>query len=325
MAGNWDVLSLTAGSSGSNYVTAVSADGAAPVTTTGAAANINFSIGNNQLVIGKAVGGAAGSSASSWDGDMGDVVVSGQVLSMAQRQEIQTYLSEKYETTAAKGTLLTQTTDTCGHVLAQSMDLSTSAVTNRIIDQLYISNEDARADTVKVAGAGYVRTGAGNDVVELMNLNFRQLDGGAGTDTLKINAAVSSIDLTQLVSNARNTTTVGAGEGGTGGWHKLYGFEQIDLTNSAITALNLKVADVLELSDTKTLLIRGDKQGAVDTVTLLAGETWTPSAGNGSTGQAFTDAFGATVYAHQYTNSSAKLWIEGGLKLAVNGNASMVL
>jgi hypothetical protein len=53
-------------------------------------------------VINITVGGTTGTTATSWDGDIGDVVMSGQALTMAQRQEIQTYLSEKYETTATK-------------------------------------------------------------------------------------------------------------------------------------------------------------------------------------------------------------------------------
>jgi hypothetical protein len=67
------------------------------------------------------------------------------------------------------------------------MDFPTSTVTNKIIDQLYISDEDNRVDTVKV----------------------------------------SSVDLTQLVSNVLYNIAVGVGEGGTGtgGWHKLYSFE----------------------------------------------------------------------------------------------------
>jgi VCBS repeat-containing protein len=325
---NWDVMSLTTlGTTGTNYVTSVSADGSPTATSTSTASSINFTSSRNQLVIGKAVGGALGGTATSWDGDIGDVVVSGQVLSVAQRQEIQTYLSEKYDTTATKPTLVSQTSDTSGSVFAQSMDLSSSTVTNKIIDQLYISDEDSRADNVKVAGADYVRTGAGNDVVELLDLNFRQLDGGAGIDILKINAAISSIDLTQLVSNSRSNTTVGVGEGGTGtgGWHKLYSFEQIDLTNSGLTVLNLKMADVMELSDTKTLLIRGDNTTNIDAVTLLTGETWTPDAFNGTWGQTLTDASGATVYAHKFTSATATLWVEDGLKLAYNGNAAVVL
>jgi VCBS repeat-containing protein len=329
--GNWDVLSLTAGVNGSNYVVQVGADGGAPAVTSVAASTVNFNSASNQLVIGQAVGGAAGSTAASWDGDIGDVVVSGQTLTLAQKQEIQTYLSEKYETTATMGLLVSQSADSGGKILTQTMSLTFSASSSKIIDNLYVSDADARVDVVQVAGADYVRTGAGNDVVEVMDLNFRQLDGGAGKDTLKINAAVSSVDLTQLVSNARYNTTVGVGEGGTGtgGWHKLYSFEQIDLTNSSLTSLSLKAADVLELSETKTLLIRGDKSSLADTVTLLATETWTPSAANGSSGQVVTDASGATVYAHQFTSNVggalATLWVEDGLKLAYNGSAGAVL
>jgi hypothetical protein len=329
--GNWDVLSLTAGVNGSNYVVQVGADGGAPAVTSVAASTVNLNSASNQLVIGQAVGGAAGSTAASWDGDIGDVVVSGQTLSLAQKQEIQTYLSEKYETTATMGLLVSQSADSGGKILTQTMSLTFSASSSKIIDNLYVSDADARVDVVKVAGADYVRTGAGNDVVEVMDLNFRQLDGGAGKDTLKINAAVSSVDLTQLVSNARYNTTVGVGEGGTGlgGWHKLYSFEQIDLTNSAVTSLSLKAADVLELSETKTLLIRGDKLSLLDAVTLLATETWTPSPANGSSGQVLTDASGATLYAHQFTSNSggalATLWVEDGLKLAYNNQSAAVL
>jgi VCBS repeat-containing protein len=331
VTGSWDVLSLTAGVNGSSYVVQVGADGGAAASTSVAASTVNFNSASNQLVIGQAVGGASGSTAASWDGDIGDVVVSGQTLTLAQKQEIQTYLSEKYETTATMGLLVSQSADSGGKILTQTMSLTLSASSSKIIDNLYVSDADARVDVVQVAGADYVRTGAGNDVVEVMDLNFRQLDGGAGKDTLKVNAAVSSVDLTQLVSNARYNTTVGVGEGGTGtgGWHKLYSFEQIDLNNSALTNLSLKAADVLELSETKTLLIRGDKSSLVDTVTLLATETWTPSAANGSSGQVVTDASGATLYAHQFTSNSGgaltTLWVEDGLKLAYNNQSAAVL
>jgi hypothetical protein len=67
---------------------------------------------------------------------------------------------------------------------------------------------------------------------------------------------------------------------------------------------------VLELSDTNTLLIREDTLSLVDAVTLLAMETWTPSAANGSSAQVVTDASGAAVYVHQFTCAGATLWIE---------------
>ena len=326
---NWDIMSLTAGSSGTAYNVQSSTDGAVSATSTGLlASSVDFSSSLAKLQLGTATGGTSGSTSTSWNGDIGDVVVSGQNLTIAQRQEIQTYLSEKYDTTATKGSMLSQSVDGNGDVLTQSMDLTTTAVTDRITDQLYISDTDSRIDTVTVSGADYVRTGAGNDVVTVQDLNFRQLDGGAGTDTLKFGANITNIDLSQLVSNARNNTTMGVGEGGTGtgGWHKLYSFEQIDMTNQVMTTLSLRLTDVLELSDSKTLLIQGDTSvGIEDLVTLLGTDVWTPNAANGTNGQLFTNASGATVFAHQFTSGSGTLWVQDGLKIAYNNQAAVVL
>jgi Ca2+-binding RTX toxin-like protein len=108
-----------------------------------------------------------------------------------------------------------------------------------------------------------VNTGAGNDNVIIKDLAFRSIDGGTGLDTLAISndyVGTSSIFLADFVSNARGMSgdTGADARVNAAGYHKLLGFEKLDLRQEGGT-LNLRqvltatAADVDQLSEINTL------------------------------------------------------------------------
>ncbi|HJP20800.1 MAG TPA: hypothetical protein QF861_04490 [Alphaproteobacteria bacterium] len=116
----------------------------------------------------------------------------------------------------------------------------------------------------------------------IADLTFQCVDEGTGSDTLTLNGAGHSLDLTSA-SNLKITS-----------------IEKIDITGSGANTLTLKLADVLDISDTisssKTrLLVDG---GADDTV--VASDSWTP----GSTTTANSNTYNI------YTSDNAQLLID---------------
>ena len=107
-------------------------------------------------------------------------------------------------------------------------------------------------DTVIGAGgADVLNGGAGNDVLAVSDLSFARIDGGLGTDTLRLDGAGQSLDLT-----ATGDTVI-------------QGIERIDLTGSGDNALTLGVTDLLAMSDEgNDLFVQGDAGDLVD----LAGD-----------------------------------------------------
>ena len=95
-------------------------------------------------------------------------------------------------------------------------------------------------------GSDVLKGGAGNDTLAVSDLNFRQLNGGSGIDTLRFDGTGLNLNLTSLANN------------------KIIGIEQIDLTGTGNNSLTLNVLDVLSLSDTTNqLIVNGNVGDAV--------------------------------------------------------------
>jgi Ca2+-binding RTX toxin-like protein len=183
-------------------------------------------------------------------------------------------------------------------------DLSASANAKSLIDNDLLLQSTVSADTVITAGADYVNTGSGNDTVRIKDLTFRSLDGGQGYDRLVLDSSfsgASSIVLADFVSNAR-------GNGGdstanvrvnAAGYHKLLGFEQVDLSGStAAQSIAVAADDVNQLSESNTL---GVVLGANDSISVSgftrSAPTWGYYSFNGVIyDQRWTATHGADTY-----------------------------
>jgi hypothetical protein len=114
----------------------------------------------------------------------------------------------------------------------------------------------AQGDDILNGEGGFdvMRGGQGDDILGIADLSFQDLDGGRGTDALRLDGAGIVLDLTTIPDN------------------QLTGFEQIDITGSGDNTLVLgTLQEVFNLSDTSnTLLVRRDRGDVVD-----RGDGWT--------------------------------------------------
>jgi Ca2+-binding RTX toxin-like protein len=85
-------------------------------------------------------------------------------------------------------------------------------------------------------GADVFHGGAGNDTITVTDNAFFRIDGGGGTDTVKLNYA-GAIDFSNL-----------DGDTGTSDRGKLSSVEVIDVNNGSNNALTLHVADILDIA-----------------------------------------------------------------------------
>ena len=128
-----------------------------------------------------------------------------------------------------------------------------------------------------------VRGGAGDDDISLSSLDFADVDGGNGTDTLVLEGAGQSLDLTGPRADVES-------------------FELIDLTGTGANSLTLDKLSLLGLSDDTsggitTFTVHGD---ADDTVDLSADTGWVAN------GQRTEDGVTFDVY----ENGNAELLVE---------------
>ena len=111
-----------------------------------------------------------------------------------------------------------------------------------------------------------IRAGAGNDLVQVANLAYADIDGGSGAaDTLAILGGGRTLNLAARPNN------------------QITGIERIDLTGSGDNTLKLSHRDLFDLSDSSNQLRVDGNPG--DTVDLVG--TWTDS-GEGATYYTYT-------------------------------------
>ncbi len=100
---------------------------------------------------------------------------------------------------------------------------------------------------IGLGGADSFRAGQGDDQIEISDLTFQRIVGGAGNDTLRLNNVSGlNFDLSTVRDN------------------RLLGIETIDLRSGGADTLTLSVRDVLNLSNTSnTLLVQRSSTDAV--------------------------------------------------------------
>ena len=99
-------------------------------------------------------------------------------------------------------------------------------------------------------GADVLIGGAGNDLLSIGGMTFRRVMGGSGIDTLELNGAGATLDLTTIADN------------------RIQGIERINLGFSLGGTLRMTARDVLNLSDTSnTLRVDGNPGNAIRVTT----------------------------------------------------------
>jgi hypothetical protein len=135
-------------------------------------------------------------------------------------------------------------------------------------------------------GADVLRGGAGNDVIAIGDVNFEDIDGGTGSDTLRMDGTNQTLNLLNVAAP------------------RLTDIERIDLGTSSTNTLQLSQLEILALSGTSnTLRVLGDNTGRVEFPTVEGG--WIQ-------GTSVTDADGTFDV---YTNGNARLEVEQGITI----------
>ncbi|ATE60082.1 hypothetical protein CCZ27_09085 [Thauera sinica] len=257
--GAWGVASAAvAGHLGSATLDGSTASTTYNFATRPAGSSAAWDYARTAFVVGGRVNSTLGGPTSLQTGLLGDVISIGGVLSAAYTQEVTTYQVAKVHSGGAWAEATGQ---------GATYDLSLSALNNAgvMIDdglELNKSSLGTGNDTIVTAGTDYVNAGAGDDTVRVKDLHFRSLDGGLGNDTLALDAAYSGpsdIVLADFVSNSRGLSgdTTADARVNAAGYHKLLGFEFIDLSlATGAQTLTVAAADVNQLSETDTLYVK---------------------------------------------------------------------
>ena len=189
-----------------------------------------------------------------YKGQFGDFIVADRALGTAATQEIEAYMAIKYQSAGAVVTS-TSTVVVSGASTPGVYDLSGSDNATNFLDQvLDVRTSASGGVTVSTAGHDWVATGSGADAVYVNDLDFRSIDAGMGYDRLVLDSSydvAGTIVLSDFVSNARGDSGVGVDDArvNAAGFHKLQGFEQIDLSQSmAAQAITVDKTDVSQLA-----------------------------------------------------------------------------
>ena len=225
------------------------------------------------------IGGGTGYGTST-GGILGDQINVTVATGWAYQQEVGAYLGAKFQST---GSVVARNTDPA----VNSYDLSISNVPGTLIDQILMLVDKESDDVVTTAGADYVNTGAGADQVRIKDLAFRHIDAGQGEDTLMLAPGFtgrSVLVLSDFASNYRGlTSTVGlnaddlkATEANNArvndaGYHRLMGFEKIDLVQQGELenrrqVITVSASDVKSISDTGVLEVRLGKEDVLKAI-----------------------------------------------------------
>ena len=106
---------------------------------------------------------------------------------------------------------------------------------------------------IGAGGADVLRGGAGNDVLAISDLSFASLDGGAGMDTLRLDASLL-LGLSKIANN------------------KIKSIEKIDLMQSGVDAtVGLNILDLIHLNESSTLVIEGNVGDVVNLELAIKG------------------------------------------------------
>ena len=143
-------------------------------------------------------------------------------------------------------------------------------------------------------GADAFQGGAGNDTIGLVSASFFHIDGGNGIDTIALNGAGLTLDLTTILPA------------------RIEGIERINITGTGNNAVRLTVGDVLDLSDdSNSLRVAGNAGDSAD-----IGAGWTKAATGGSNGNG-TSTIGGQTYQH-YTAGQANLLVDTDVGVLVS-------
>jgi len=136
-------------------------------------------------------------------------------------------------------------------------------------------------------GADVLYGGAGNDILGISDTSFKRINGGTGTDTLRVDGAGITLNLTTLANN------------------KIMGIEQIDLIGTGNNSLSLSKLDLQHLSDLgNKLIVLGNAGDAVNST----GQGWQIGG---------TQTIGAELY-QSYTVGNATLLVDTDITRSIS-------
>ena len=157
---------------------------------------------------------------------------------------------------------------------------------------------NAGADSfTAIATDDVVRGGAGDDSISVTSLDFADIDGGTGRDTLALATADLSLDLT------------GPGNGG------VDSVEVVDLTGSGDNTLVLNTLAVFDLTE--------EREGGVATLDVLgdAGDTLDLTDGNFAAHDPATETQDGTTY-NVYRDGNAEVRVQDGVTVMLEASGA---